>query len=66
MKSWGLRRGLETTVSCATADHHAATSGGTTIRQNPLLFFGYFIGYFKRKQGLKQDNLTGLLDSAIL
>ena len=27
---------------------------------------GYFNGYFKRKQGLKQDNLTGLLDSATL
>ena len=39
---------------------------GMAMRQNPLLFFGYFIGYFKRKQGLKQDNLTGLLDSATL
>ena len=33
---------------------------------NERTILGYFMGYFKRKQGLKQDNLTGLLDSATL
>jgi hypothetical protein len=36
------------------------------MRQNPWLISGYFNGYFKRKQGLKQDILTDLLDSATL
>ena len=59
----------EARLTQGSASQHLATTTpltGHDDEANPWFYFGYFNGYFKRKQGLKQDILTDLLDSATL